>query len=332
MALQIPEYLQTKLYSAMRDRQLLLDSVVQQGIVNVGDMVVSQRASSANMSVDISAGSAFVKGTTSARQGMYHAYNDAPFNATIAANASGNPRIDTVILRIYDSIDGAAAQDVAAFEVLTGTATAGATLANLNGAKKDAASGVPVSSLILGFVAVASGAASIVNSNIGGFITPRTIANGAITGAPAAYALGRPLGYTPLVRSYVLSQSIGNNVNVIAAMNAEDFDTDAMHDTVTNNSRLVAKTPGYYLLNYHADFTAAAGTTSRAIWLQKNGLAQRYGQAEAHTSTAANSISICGAAMLLLGYGDYAEAVVFQNSGAAMNALIDANALWMSPA
>jgi hypothetical protein len=161
MALATPEFLQTKIYSAKAMRAALMDRGVQNGVVGASDLLVSQRAAGANMSVDVAAGSAWVIGQTSARQGIYHIYNDAAMNIAIAANASGNPRLDQVVLHVYDSVDGAAAQDATQLEVIQGTPTAGATLANRSGTAS-----LPATSLLIGDVLVANGAASIANAVI----------------------------------------------------------------------------------------------------------------------------------------------------------------------
>jgi hypothetical protein len=135
MAMAVPEFLQTKTYAAMRLRQVWLDLPVQEGVVGANDLKVAQRAAGgANMSVDIAAGSAFVQGDTTSRQGLYHAYNDALVNLAIGNNSTGNPRLDQIICRVYDSQDGLAGADQATLEVVPGTATAGATLDNRNGA------------------------------------------------------------------------------------------------------------------------------------------------------------------------------------------------------
>lgn len=147
MTLLTPEYFATKTYTAQRDRIMLAAlEGIQPGVVAAGDFKVSQRALGANMSVDVAAGDAWVAGTDTARQGMYHAANDAVVNvATTTAGAAWavgdatNPRLDQIILRVFDTTDGAAANgnntaDNVQLLVLQGTATAGATLDTRTGA------------------------------------------------------------------------------------------------------------------------------------------------------------------------------------------------------
>lgn len=168
MAFGNPEFLQTKLYSAKALRMMLREIAPQNGVYGPTDLDVTQRAAGgAGMAVDAAPGAAWVAGTTSARQGAYHAYNDAVATLAIGNNASGNPRVDQIILRIYDTTDGAAVQDIAAVEVVPGTGTAGAQITSFGAAGYRAGAGaLPASSVVLADVLVANAAGSITNANI----------------------------------------------------------------------------------------------------------------------------------------------------------------------
>lgn len=141
-----------------------------EGVVAGGDMAVAQRAAGANLSVDIAAGEAYVQGDAITNQGMYYAYNDAVSNlATFTAAHATLPRIDRVALRVRDAFHGDAANDEA-FVVVTGTATSGATLANLTGA-----TAVPANHLLLANVLIPAAATSITTANIDTTVRARTI-------------------------------------------------------------------------------------------------------------------------------------------------------------
>jgi hypothetical protein len=142
-------------------RRYLTALVSSEGVATAADMTVSQRGAGANMSVDIAAGYALVQGDTVAGQGMYLAYNDAVYNLTgfTAAHAT-LPRIDRVAIRVRDIFHGDAANDEA-FVILTGTATSGATLANLTGA-----AAIPGSHLLRANVLVPATATTITTANI----------------------------------------------------------------------------------------------------------------------------------------------------------------------
>ena len=160
MALKTPEYLQTKLYDASRDRLVTAHGgAVQAGVWDASDFKVIQRAAGANMSVDVGSGFALVQAPDGI--GLYHEQNDAAMNVSIAAAHATLPRIDRVVLRVNDSTDGGDADDTPLVTVLTGTATSGATLDNLTGAPA-----VPAGDLLLGDVLVGAAVTSITTSNI----------------------------------------------------------------------------------------------------------------------------------------------------------------------
>ena len=128
-----PELLETQSYPFQRLRYMSEHLGLQEGVWGATDYKVVQRAAGANPSVDVGAGAAFIKGDTGTRQGLYHQVNDATMNLVVGAAHATNPRIDQVILRIFDStVSGGS--DTPTLSVLAGTATGGATLDNRTGA------------------------------------------------------------------------------------------------------------------------------------------------------------------------------------------------------
>jgi hypothetical protein len=117
-----------------RMRQQLLDGALQEGVVGASDLMVVQRAAGVNQSVDVGTGFAWVQIDTGTRNGMGHVTNDAVANVTVTAANGTNPRIDQIILRWNDTSIPTGSGNVPTLEVLTGTATAGATLTNRTGA------------------------------------------------------------------------------------------------------------------------------------------------------------------------------------------------------
>lgn len=142
-------------------RRMVSGLIASEGVVAAGDMAVAQRAAGANMSVDIAAGQAYVQGDAISTQGDYYVLNDAVVNVTgfTAAHAT-LPRIDRVCLRVRDAFHGDAANDLA-FVIVTGTATSGATLANLTGA-----AAVPSSHLLLANILIPAAATTVTTANI----------------------------------------------------------------------------------------------------------------------------------------------------------------------
>lgn len=161
MTLLVPEFLPVEDYTFARLRRVFEAALIQEGVFDPFDLLVSQRGAGVNKSVDITAGRAWVRGDDTARQGSYHCENDGTINLAIPDNTSGNPRIDQIILRIYDSSVIGGGTNAAVLEVLQGTPTAGAALDNRQGA-----AALPATAIRLADIVVASGFASISNTVI----------------------------------------------------------------------------------------------------------------------------------------------------------------------
>lgn len=164
MALQAPNYIQdgSTAYTAEDFRYNLETSCsLGEGVSGLPDYRVTQKASGANMSVDVAAGIGWVRGDTSTRQGLYHVVNDATVNVAITTADSTDPRIDQVILRIYDDSYDGSGNFEATLEVLAGTPTTGADLDN-----RDGAASLPDSAMMLADVLVPASATSITDSDI----------------------------------------------------------------------------------------------------------------------------------------------------------------------
>ncbi len=147
--------------SALDLRRYIAAMVQTEGVGSSADMAVAQRAAGANMSVDIAAGEALVQGDNTTYQGFYWATNDATFNLTgFSAAHATLPRIDRVVLRVADTAHGGGS-NLVSFAILTGTATAGATLANTSGAATPGNN-----ELVLANVLIPATATTITTANI----------------------------------------------------------------------------------------------------------------------------------------------------------------------
>jgi len=129
------------------------------GVVTPGDLTVTQNGTP-NMSVNIGTGQIWVPGTSTTTQGPYYSMNKAAVNQAISAANPSNPRIDTIIVQVQDPEYAGSTKSLAPGYVI-GTATAGATLSNLNGKGT-----VPASSYVLAYVLVPAGTSSIVTADI----------------------------------------------------------------------------------------------------------------------------------------------------------------------
>lgn len=94
----------------------------------------------------------------------------------------------------------------------------------------------------------------------------------------------------------------------------EATDTDGMHSTASNTSRITAVTAGYYLVAGHIPFAANA-TGGRHGWLSLNGTTTRIAWASATSVTAATITSLAMSGAVFLNVGDYVELMGYQTSG-----------------
>lgn len=125
------------------------------GIVNAADLAVSQNGTP-NMSVNVAAGLAAIRGTEAPAQGVYTFYNDATVNLSIAAADATNPRRDLIIAQVRDSNYSGATLD-ARLAVVTGTPA---------GSPADPSLAAFPNALVIARVAVAAAATTVTNANI----------------------------------------------------------------------------------------------------------------------------------------------------------------------
>ena len=99
--------------------QTVTDLVSVQGVKSLPDDFEITEKGTPDLSVDVSDGRAFVQRTIS---NAYPVRSTATENLTVTANASGNPRIDTVVLYIDLSASANTdASNVAKLEIVEGT-------------------------------------------------------------------------------------------------------------------------------------------------------------------------------------------------------------------
>jgi hypothetical protein len=120
--------------------------------------------------------------------------------------------------------------------------------------------------------------------------------------------------------------SIPNAAWTDVAFASESLDTDAMHDTVTNNNRVIVQTAGTYL--FVGSFAWASNATGqRLVAIYKNATT-RY----ATTRTSASGTSYVDqtvSAILPMAAGDYVTLAVYQDSGGALSAA-NTTQVWLS--
>lgn len=114
--------------------------------------------------------------------------------------------------------------------------------------------------------------------------------------------------------------SIANNTTTVLPFNSENFDTDNIHDTATNNTRLTCKTSGKYQIT--ANVAWALGTGGRrGVNIKLNGIAFNYIASQESSPQPDNvGYAVQNVTTLYnLNVGDYVEVEVYQSSGASLN-------------
>lgn len=123
------------------------------GIADLSDLIVTQRGSGANRSVDVSVGGCFVA-SSDPSHGLYPLWNTAVLNLPLAAADPSNPRTDAICAAVLDTEQGDLA-DTLAIGVITGTAGAGAPTP-----------AIPTRRLLLATVRLNAGVTTVTNANI----------------------------------------------------------------------------------------------------------------------------------------------------------------------
>jgi hypothetical protein len=111
-------------------------------------------------------------------------------------------------------------------------------------------------------------------------------------------------------------QTVPTGGTPLISFDQEDFDTDGIHDNVTNNTRMTCKTPGLYSIEGSINWASNTSTLARTVWICKNGtrVAEVAGGVAGQFETVQQI-----KATLLLAAGDYIELQVYQNSGSSID-------------
>lgn len=134
----------------------------------------------------------------------------------------------------------------------------------------------------------------------------------------------------PMVKAYsTAATSIPNTTLTVIPLEVEEYDTDGMHDTAANNSRITIKHAGTYL--FVASISWASNATGlREILFRKNGVATYFGESILG-AVSGSFTSATVSTTLVLNAGDYIELIGYQNSGGSLALGISAGyAAWMS--
>jgi predicted regulator of amino acid metabolism with ACT domain len=119
--------------------------------------------------------------------------------------------------------------------------------------------------------------------------------------------------------------TIANNTDTAVAFNNERRDTAAMHDNVTNKTRLTAVTTGLHDVFANIAFVANA-TGIRVCWFRVDGTVNIG--LDIRSAASADATSFCISTQVYLVAGSYVEVIVKQTSGGNL-ALYEGP--WFSP-
>jgi hypothetical protein len=128
--------------------------------------------------------------------------------------------------------------------------------------------------------------------------------------------------YRPAVRAKNSAvQAIGNASWTSLTFDTEDFDSQALHSTSSNTSRITASLTGVYLLGVNLQF--AANTTGvRSVKFLQNGVTEIGANSEPAANTGVTYLHHTTIAYLVS--GNYVEAQVYQSSGGSLNTVYEA--------
>jgi hypothetical protein len=138
----------------------------------------------------------------------------------------------------------------------------------------------------------------------------------------------RRLRRRPMCRASSAATSTSASSWVTASLAAaEQFDTDTMHNTGANQSRLTATRSGYYLAVGQANFASGGDDRVRSMRWAINGTGT--GNISTSKPTTYASYSMQNSLFQYLNAGDYVELQTWQASGGALNVSAWAGMVWM---
>lgn len=284
-------------YHAQDYRNIIAALVPNQGTLLAADLAVTQRAAGANMSVDVAAGSCFVKGGSVARQGTYICPATTTTNVALTAPNASNPRIDLIVAQLYDKqSDGGT---LYGWNIIPVAGTP---------AGSPVAPSVPTSALLLAQVYVPANATSILNSGTNaaggtGSVTDKRVlsGNGDVPKWDFTGSTGQALP-SSVPNQYVPDQTL----QLVGAL--------AAGTTVT------ILTPGRYVVSLGGRITPSGTYCDRTLTIEIKNAAGTVTRRVANTVYGVNDMPIATGGTVYLSAGDVVSPFIYQDSGGSLNA------------
>ena len=117
--------------------------------------------------------------------------------------------------------------------------------------------------------------------------------------------------------------SIPNATTTVLTFNTERYDTNNLHSTSSNTSRITFQSAGKYELSAVVRF-AANGTGTRYIQFRLNGTTFIASESSGAV-TSGDAVDLSISTLYNFAANDYVEVAVYQNSGGALNVVSGAN-------
>jgi len=149
------------------------------------------------------------------------------------------------------------------------------------------------------------------------YTSPAAQTSGSVAPVSWATSVKAALDYLanpPACRVYHnAAQSIPDNTTTTLVFNSERYDTDTMHSTVSNTSRITFTNAGVYLVTLNFSFAGGTALTWAQGRIRLNG-ATLLGLTDVPGAPASFSQSISVATTYKFAAGDYVEALAYQDN------------------
>lgn len=113
------------------------------------------------------------------------------------------------------------------------------------------------------------------------------------------------------------TQSLTSNVEVAITFDTESYDTDTMHSTVSNTSRITFNTPGVYVVTASGTVQANVDNLDAYLDVRLNGVTRIGYGVTSGTYTSGGFTRVAVSTQYKFAAADYIEVIAFQKNGAA---------------
>lgn len=287
-----------------------------EGILDSSRITIAE-AGTPNMTVDVTLADeviAVIEGDTADGQGKYVVKGDgSTYSVSITAADATNPRVDLLVMEVKDTQYDASGLRTVRLRTVDGTPTAGATLANRNGAAS--LTSLPDSAIPIGDIQIPATDTSIEDAQIGEHFYP---AAPGYRASPLMAAIYLANSGAPTHNSSGAIQHLGAGGGTDTWTSAYDVRPPglaAQCDTTTGTAKLTCRVAGLYRINGNVYFTSITAAKVIGAYLYVNGA--DVGMLRLRTTGAASAHSVPVNGDVVLAAGDYVDLRAYQNDSAS---------------